>query len=564
MFPKVNPTKTKAWKKLKAHYLTHGSIHMNELFANDEKRFEKFSFEFEDFLFDFSKNIATEETFKLLTDLANECQLPEAISAMFDGEHINETEDRAVLHTALRNFSNEPILVNGENITPLVEQERNRIKELCKEIHSESWTGFTGKKIKTIVNIGVGGSDLGAAMVTEALQPFWEEDMKPLFISNIDGTNLLEALEEIDFEETLFIVASKTFTTQETMTNANTIKELFLEECHEKSFIENHFIAVTGNKEAANEFGIPNENIYEIWDWVCGRFSLWGSMGLSIALTIGYDQFEELLKGANTVDEHFKNEEFDKNIPVIMGLLSIWYINFFNTKSEAVLPYYHYLSKFTAYLQQGAMESNGKSTDRNGLPVDYQTGVVVWGEVGTNGQHSYHQLLHQGTALIPCDFIIPINSQNSLQDHQDKLLSNAFAQTEALMKGRTLEEVEGNTTSQINNSTNSPYSASAQQLQEKTTSHKNNYKVFEGNKPTNSILVKELTPYNLGSLLAVYEHKIFVQGVIWNIFSFDQWGVELGKELSKWKLEVIKSGKLSDEFDVSTNGLLVKASVWKS
>jgi glucose-6-phosphate isomerase len=526
MFPKINPTKTKAWKKLKAHYLTHHSMNMNELFEADENRFKKFSIEFEDILFDYSKNIVNDKTIELLVDLANECQLTEAISAMFSGEKINETEDRAVLHTALRNFSNEPILVSGENITPLVEQERKRIKALCQEIHTGNWTGFTGEKIKTIVNIGVGGSDLGAAMVTEALQPFWEEDIQALFISNIDGANLLEALEEIDFEETLFIVASKTFTTQETMTNANTIKELFLEECHDESFIENHFIAITGNKEAANTFGIPNENIYEIWDWVCGRFSLWGSMGMSIALTIGYDQFEELLKGANTVDEHFKNEEFDKNIPVIMGLLSVWYINFFNSKSEAVLPYAHHLSKFKAYLQQGAMESNGKSIDRNGLPVEYQTGVVVWGEVGTNGQHSFHQLLHQGTDLIPCDFIIPINSQNSLQDHQDKLLCNAFAQTEALMKGKA------HITNEIP------------------------FKIFEGNRPTNSILLKELSPHNLGSLLAFYEHKIFVQGVIWNIFSFDQWGVELGKDLSKSKLKAIKKENISNEFDSSTNGLL--------
>ena len=532
MFPKINPTQTKAWKKLKAHYLTHHSMNMNELFENDENRFKKFSIEFEDILFDYSKNIVNDKTIELLVDLANECQLTEAISAMFSGEKINEAEDRAVLHTALRNFSNERILVSGENITPLVEQERKRIKALCEKIHSGNWTGFTGEKIKTIVNIGVGGSDLGAAMVTEALQPFWEEDIQALFISNIDGANLLEALEEIDFEETLFIVASKTFTTQETMTNANTIKELFLEECHDESFIENHFIAITGNKEAANAFGIPNENIYEIWDWVCGRFSLWGSMGMSIALTIGYDQFEELLKGANTVDEHFKNEEFDKNIPVIMGLLSVWYINFYNSKSEAVLPYAHHLSKFKAYLQQGAMESNGKSIDRNGLPVEYQTGVVVWGEVGTNGQHSYHQLLHQGTDLIPCDFIIPINSQNSLQDHQDKLLCNAFAQTEALMKGKA------HITNEIP------------------------FKIFEGNKPTNSILLKELSPYNLGSLLAFYEHKVFVQGVIWNIFSFDQWGVELGKELSASKLKAIQGEHYDNTFDSSTNGVLDKTIEW--
>jgi len=543
VFPKINPTQTKAWKKLKAHYLTHHSMNMNELFDNDVNRFDKFSIEFEEILFDYSKNIANDKTIELLVDLANECQLSAAIQAMFTGEKINETEDRAVLHTALRSFSDEEILVDDENITPLVQEERRRIEKLCNEIHSGKWKGYTGKNIKYIVNIGVGGSDLGPAMVNEALKPYWLDGIKSFFISNVDSANLLEVVSEINFEETLFIIASKTFTTQETFTNANTIKEMFLEECKNEDFIRKHFIAITGNKLAANEFGIPTENIYKIWDWVCGRFSLWGSMGISIALTIGYDNYEELLKGANTADQHFVNEDFNKNIPVIMGLLSIWYINFFNAQSEAVLPYSHHLSKFKSYLQQAAMESNGKNIDRNGLPVNYKTGVAIWGEVGTNGQHSYHQLLHQGTQFILCDFIIPIGTHSTLDDHQNKLICNAIAQTEALLKGRTIKEVDGLTN---------------------TTAKNENYKVFEGNRPSNTILFKKLTPYNLGSLLAFYEHKIFVQGIIWNIFSFDQWGVELGKELSKSKLDSIKNGRNSDEFDSSTNGLLQKLKDWQN
>ncbi len=508
---------------------------MNELFDNDVNRFDKFSIEFEEILFDYSKNIANDKTIELLVDLANECQLSAAIQAMFTGEKINETEDRAVLHTALRNFSDEEILVDDENITPLVQEERRRIEKLCNEIHSGKWKGYTGKNIKYIVNIGVGGSDLGPAMVNEALKPYWLDGIKSFFISNVDSANLLEVVSEINFDETLFIIASKTFTTQETFTNANTIKEMFLEECKNEDFIQNHFIAITGNKLAANEFGIPNGNIYKIWDWVCGRFSLWGSMGISIALTIGYDNYEQLLQGANTADQHFVNEDFNKNVPIIMALLSIWYINFFNAQSEAVLPYSHHLSKFKAYLQQAAMESNGKNIDRNGLPVNYKTGVAIWGEVGTNGQHSYHQLLHQGTQFIPCDFIIPIGTHSTLDDHQNKLICNAIAQTEALLKGRTIKEVDG-----LAN----------------TTEENKNYKAFEGNRPSNTILLKKLTPYSLGSLLAFYEHKIFVQGVIWNIFSFDQWGVELGKELSTSKLEALQGEYNGDAFDSSTNGQL--------
>lgn len=544
MLPRINPTETLAWQKLKKHFSENKDLQISDLFEANEGRFEHFSFEFEDFLFDFSKNIASEETIQLLIELANECQLKEALNAFFDGQHINETEDRAVLHTALRSFSHDKLLVNDEDITPTINREREKIKSLCKEIHDGNWTGYTGKKLKYIVNIGIGGSDLGASMATEALRPYWLKDIKPYYISNVDGSNLFEVLKEINIEETLFIVASKTFTTQETMTNALTIKALFLEKCGDENFIHNHFVAVTGNKAKANEFGIPDTNILNIWDWVCGRFSLWGSMGLSIALTIGYDNYEELLKGANSVDNHFKTEEFDKNIPVLMGLLSIWYINFFNTQSVAILAYDHYLSKFKSYLQQGAMESNGKSIDRNGLPIDYQTGIVVWGETGTNGQHSFHQLLHQGTPLIPCDFIITVNSHNDYKGHQNEILCNALAQTEALMKGRTKQEV-------INQSN---YQNSLEI----------NYKVFSGNKPTNSILIKELTPYNLGSLVAVYEHKIFVQGIIWNIFSFDQWGVELGKELSLDKLSVLRDKSHPLEFDSSTNGLLTKILEWKN
>ncbi|WP_107040077.1 glucose-6-phosphate isomerase [Brumimicrobium mesophilum] len=544
MLPKINPSKTLAWQKLKDHFLKNKNVHLNDLFQADDSRFEKLSFEIEDFLFDFSKNIANEETFKLLIELAKECKLEDAIDALFHGKHINETEERAVLHTALRSFSNESFIVDGKEINCIVKNEREKLKSFCELVHTKKWKGYSGKNINYIVNIGIGGSDLGSSMVTEALRPYQIESIKPYFISNVDGSNLSEVLKKIELEETLFIVASKTFTTQETMTNAYSIRELFLESCKDEALLKNHFIAVTGNKEKAMEFGIQEENIFKIWDWVCGRFSLWGSMGLPIALTIGYQNYEELLKGANSIDLHFKSEKFEKNIPVIMGLLSIWYINFYNAQSEAILAYDHYLSKFKSYLQQGSMESNGKSIDRNGDPVSYQTGVVVWGETGTNGQHSFHQLLHQGTPLIPCDFIVSVQSQNHFNDHQDEVLSNALAQTEALMKGRTKAEV----------------------LEKNLNSDKIdiNYKVFSGNKPSNSILIKKLTPYNLGSLLAVYEHKIFVKGIIWNIFSFDQWGVELGKELSSHKLSSIRSKSQSTHSDSSTNGLIGKILEWRS
>jgi glucose-6-phosphate isomerase len=542
MLPKINPTTTEAWKKLKVHHLVYEKANVIELFEADPKRFEKFSFEIEDILFDFSKNIATDKTMELLTELVEECHLSDAITSLFQGEKINETENRAVLHTALRDFSDKEILVDGENIKLLIHAERIRIEKLCEQIHSGSWTGYTGKKIKNIVNIGIGGSDLGSSMVTEALRPYWMENIKPFFISNIDGSNLCEVVDQIDFEETLFIVASKTFTTQETITNSQTVRKMFLEHCKDEAHIEKHFIAITGNKELANTFGIPSENIFEIWDWVCGRFSLWGSMGITIALTIGYNNFEEILKGANSMDEHFEKTEFNKNIPVLMALLSIWYINFFNTRSEAVLAYDHHLSRFKAYLQQGAMESNGKSTDRNGNEIDYQTGVVIWGESGTNGQHSFHQLLHQGTAITPCDFILTVKNKHGLAGHNKKLLANALAQTEALMKGRSREETE---------------------LVLKDNDKQNIcYKTFEGSKPTNTILIKDLTPINLGKLLACYEHKIFVQGVIWNIFSFDQWGVELGKGLSGEKLEAISKTKVAKDFDHSTNGLISKTLDW--
>ncbi|MDD2983073.1 MAG: glucose-6-phosphate isomerase [Crocinitomicaceae bacterium] len=536
MLPKINPTTTKAWKKLKIHHLVYEKANVMELFEADPKRFDKFSFGTEDFLFDFSKNIATDKTMELLTDLAEECQLSDAIDALLKGEKINETENRAVLHTALRDFSDKEILVDGKNIKPLIKAERIRIEKLCEQIHSGSWNGYTGKKIKYIVNIGIGGSDLGSSMVTEALRPYWLENIKPFFISNIDGSNLCEVVDQINFEEALFIVASKTFTTQETITNAQTVRKMFVEHCKDEKHIQKHFIAITGNKELANAFGIPSENIFEIWDWVCGRFSLWGSMGITIALTIGYTNFEELLNGANSMDEHFEKTEFNKNIPVLMALLSIWYINFFNTRSEAVLAYDHHLSKFKAYLQQGAMESNGKSIDRSGNEVDYQTGVVIWGESGTNGQHSFHQLLHQGTEITPCDFILTVKNKHGLAGHNKKLLANALAQTEALMKGRNKEETE----------------LVVQDVDKQNVC----YKTFQGSKPTNTILIKDLTSKNLGVLLACYEHKIFVQGVIWNIFSFDQWGVELGKGLSGEKLEAIQNKRQTETFDQSTKGLI--------
>ena len=534
MFPKINPAKTEAWKKLQDHHKEMRHAQIKELFKDDKKRFKKFCFAMPDIICDFSKNIITEATLQLLLDLAYECELQKAIKAMFTGENINETEGRSVLHTALRNFSGKPVLSDGKDVMPEVKKSREHMRTFCEKVHSGEWKGYSGKKIKYIVNIGIGGSDLGPVMVTEALKPYWKNDIQPYFVSNIDGTDLSEVLKKITPEETLFLIASKTFTTQETMTNAKSAKEWFLKSAKDKKAVAKHFVALSTNEKDVEEFGIDKENMFVFWDWVGGRYSLWSSIGLSIALTIGYDNFEQLLKGAYETDKHFRGNTFEKNIPVIMALISLWYIDFFGAQSEAILPYDQYLHRFPAYFQQGNMESNGKHVDRNGKRVSYTTGPVIWGEPGTNGQHAFYQLLHQGTLMIPCDFIVPVFSHNPIGEHHKILLSNFFAQTEALMNGKSKKELQ----------------------QENVPEKLIPFKEFDGNKPTNSFLVTRITPFTLGELIAMYEHKIFVQGVIWNIYSFDQWGVELGKQLAKKILPELENNDEVTSHDSSTNGLI--------
>ncbi|MBS1627304.1 MAG: glucose-6-phosphate isomerase [Bacteroidetes bacterium] len=543
MLSKINPTTTQAWFLLKKHYEDEMSRkHMKDLFAADAERFNKFSLQNGDILFDYSKNIINEKTLQLLLQLAEECKLKDAIHAMFAGIKINETEHRSVLHTALRNFADTSILVDGKDIMPQVKKVQTHMKSFCQEIHTGKWKGYTGKKIKYIVNIGIGGSDLGPVMVTEALKPYWIKGIETYFVSNIDGTHIAETLKKVTPEETLFLIASKTFTTQETMTNAHTARAWFLEAAMNEKHIAKHFAALSTNEKEVTKFGIDKANMFEFWDWVGGRYSLWSAIGLSIALTIGYENFEILLKGAYTIDEHFRTEKFNKNIPVLMALISLWYINFYNAQSEAILPYDQYMHRFAAYFQQGNMESNGKSADRSGNYTDYATGPVIWGEPGTNGQHAFYQLIHQGTLTIPCDFIAPAISHNPIGDHHVKLLSNFFAQTEALMNGKTEREVKEE--------------LSQTELNDEEIKKLIPYKIFEGNKPTNSFLVKQITPYTLGSLIALYEHKIFVQGVIWNIYSFDQWGVELGKQLAGKILPELVNENIVTSHDSSTNGLI--------
>ena len=542
MFPKINPTTTAAWKKLATHAAQMKELHLKELFQQDANRYQKFSHRFNDILIDFSKNNISEETIQLLTQLANECQLKEAINAMFEGELINETEHRSVLHVALRNFSGKPVYAEGNNVMPDVQKVQQQMKAFCAKVHEGEWKGYTGKRIKYIVNIGIGGSDLGPFMVTEALKPYWVEGIQAYFVSNVDGTHIAEALKKVNAEETLFLVASKTFTTQETMTNAHTARDWFLKAAGDEKHVAKHFVALSTNEKEVVKFGIDKENMFGFWDWVGGRYSLWSAIGLSIALVIGYGNFEELLKGAFAIDEHFKNTAFERNLPVLMALIGLWYTNFFDAKTEAILPYDQYLHRFAAYFQQGNMESNGKSVDRNGEEVDYQTGPIIWGEPGTNGQHAFYQLIHQGTILIPCDFIAPAQSHNPLGDHHAKLLSNFFAQTEALMNGKTEEEVE----QEFMKAGKSP-----EEIAKLTP-----FKIFTGNRPTNSILVKKITPFSLGELIALYEHKIFVQGVLWNIFSFDQWGVELGKQLANKILPELQGEGSISSHDSSTNGLI--------
>ena len=551
MLERINPTTTQAWFVLKKHHEEEmNRKHMKDLFASDPTRFEKYSINTGSVLFDYSKNIITDKTLQLLFQLAKECGLPSAINAQFEGKAINETENRAVLHTALRNFSESPVLVDGENIMPEIKRILKQMKTFCESIHSGAHTGFTGKKITTIVNIGIGGSDLGPVMVTEALKPYWVDGIKIHFVSNLDGTHIAETLKKINAEETLFLIASKTFTTQETMTNAQTARSWFLEHAKEESHIATHFVALSTNEKLVNAFGISSKNMFEFWDWVGGRYSLWSAIGLSIALTIGYDNFEALLKGAHEADTHFKNEKPEQNIPIIMALLGIWYTNFFGAQSEAILPYDQYMHRFAAYFQQGNMESNGKNVDRNGTVVNYATGPVIWGEPGTNGQHAFYQLIHQGTLMIPCDFIAPAISHNPMGDHHDKLLSNYFAQTEALLNGKTQAEVVAELV--------------AANKSEKEIDFLAPFKVFTGNKPTNSFMVQKITPSILGFLIASYEHKIFTQGVIWNIFSYDQWGVELGKQLANKILPELGNKEIVTGHDSSTNGLINQFKKWKS
>ncbi|MET3112865.1 glucose-6-phosphate isomerase [Pedobacter sp. CG_S7] len=548
MLPTINFTETEAYKYLADHFININEKSLKDLFAEDAVRFEKFSILFEDILVDFSKNRIDDTTMALLVQLAKECKLDEAIQAMFNGERINQTEDRPVLHIALRNQGNNSILVDGKNVMEEVNHVLAKMEKFSQAIISGEWKGYTGKEITDVVNIGIGGSDLGPVMVTEGLKAY-KNHLNMHFVSNIDGSHIVETLKNLNPETTLFLIASKTFSTQETMTNAHTAREWFLNSEAQEADIAKHFAALSTNAEDVKAFGIDIENMFEFWDWVGGRYSLWSAIGLPIALSIGFDNFKQLLAGAHAADEHFKNTAFEKNIPVILALVGIWYINFFDAETQAILPYDQYMHRFAAYFQQGDMESNGKHVDRNGDEVTYETGPIIWGEPGTNGQHAFYQLIHQGTRLVPCDFIAPAQSHNPVGDHHPILLSNFFAQTEALMNGKTLEQVVAELKKE---------GKSEKEIQQIAP-----FKVFEGNRPTNSILLKRVTPYSLGTLIAIYEHKIFVQGIIWNIFSFDQWGVELGKQLAKSILPELKNEKQITSHDASTNGLINQFKSWR-
>ena len=542
MLKRQNPTETKAWKGLEEHFSLIKNTHLKELFEKDANRFQNFSIQFEDILVDFSKNRINQETLDLLIELAKETNLAEAINDMFSGEIINETEGRAVLHTALRNRSNTSIMVDGKDVMPDVNAVLAKMESFSNQVINGDWKGYTGKRITDIVNIGIGGSDLGPYMVTEALKPYWQDGISVHYVSNVDGTHIAETLKKVNAETTLFMIASKTFTTQETMTNAYSARDWFLTHAKDDAHVAKHFVALSTNAEGVAKFGIDTNNMFEFWSWVGGRYSLTSGIGLSIACTIGFDNFKQLLEGFHAMDEHFRTADFNKNIPVILALIGIWYNNFFEADSEAILPYDQYLHRFAAYFQQGNMESNGKYVGRDGQPVNYQTGPIIWGEPGTNGQHAFYQLIHQGTKLIPCDFIAPAISHNPIGDHHDKLLSNFFAQTEALMNGKWDSEVLAELKA-----------AGKSEEEIKTLAP---FKVFKGNRPTNSILVKQITPYTLGNLIAMYEHKIFVQGIIWNVFSFDQWGVELGKQLAKKILPELADNEKVNSHDASTNGLI--------
>ncbi|QXP60371.1 glucose-6-phosphate isomerase [Olleya sp. HaHaR_3_96] len=537
--PSINPTSTKAWKKLEAHFEAVKGLEMKDLFDQDKTRANQMAISWEDFYVDYSKNRITSETMTLLLELAEEVKLKEAIQSQFSGEVINKTEGREVLHTALRAKATDTILVDGKNVMPEIFEVKQKIEDFSNQVISGQLKGYTNKAFTDIVNIGIGGSDLGPAMVVESLQ-YYKNHLTTHFVSNIDGDHVNEVLKTLDPETTLFVIVSKTFTTQETLSNANTIRAWFLEHAKQED-VAKHFVAVSTNIEKVKDFGINENNIFPMWNWVGGRFSLWSAVGLTISLSVGYKNFDSLLEGANTMDTHFKTTDFDQNIPVVLALLSIWYNNFFKAESEAVIPYTQYLTQFATYLQQGIMESNGKSVDRNGLPVNYQTGTLIWGEPGSNSQHAFFQLIHQGTKLIPADFIGFAQSLYGNHDHQDKLMSNFFAQTEALLNGKTKEEVEAEFRSQ---------NVSEEKIKELTP-----FKVFEGNKPTNTIFIKKLTPESLGKLIAMYEHKIFVQGIIWNIYSYDQFGVELGKQLANKILKEFDSSRFANH-DASTLNLL--------
>ncbi len=548
MFPNIDFTQTPAYQYLSNHLVDISAQHMSDLFKKDPDRFQKFSIRFSDIHLDYSKNRINDETIALLLQLAKECELGNAIKAMFNGEKINQTEDRAVLHTALRNRSNSPVFVDGKDVMADVNEVLAKMKKFANSIISGDWKGFTGKAITDVVNIGIGGSDLGPVMVTEALKAY-KNHLNIHFVSNVDATHISETLKELDAETTLFLVASKTFTTQETMTNALSARNWFLKSGAKDNDVAKHFAALSTNTKGVSDFGIDTTNMFGFWDWVGGRYSLWSAIGLPVALSIGFENFEALLFGAHEMDIHFKETDFEENIPVILALLGIWYNNFFEAETQAILPYDQYMHRFAAYFQQGDMESNGKHVSRNGQTVTYQTGPVIWGEPGTNGQHAFYQLIHQGTKLIPCDFIAPAQSHNPLGEHHNILLSNFFAQTEALMNGKDDEEV-------------------MEELRIKTKDEAEiakltPFKVFEGNRPTNSILIKKMTPKVLGSLIAMYEHKIFVQGVIWNIFSFDQWGVELGKQLAGKILPELKNEDQIASHDSSTNGLINLYKAWR-
>ena len=529
--PSINPTTTESWKKLQEHFENAKNVHMKDLFAKDQDRANKFTIKWDDFYVDYSKNRITDDTLKHLLQLADDVKLKDAIKSQFSGDIINQTEGRAVLHTALRAPKDAHFVVDGVNVMPEIYEVKHKIEKFTNEVVNGDQKGFTGKAFTDVVNIGIGGSDLGPAMVVDSLQ-YYKNHLTTHFVSNVDGDHVNEVIKKLDPETTLFVIVSKTFTTQETLSNANTLKAWFLKSATEDA-IAKHFVAVSTNIKNVKAFGIDENNVFPMWDWVGGRFSLWSAVGLTVSLAVGYNNFDSLLKGANKMDNHFKNEDFESNIPVVLALISVWYNNFFKAESEAIIPYSQYLNQFATYLQQGIMESNGKSVDRNGKSIDYQTGTIIWGEPGTNSQHAFFQLIHQGTKLIPADFIGFTKSLHGNQDHQDKLMSNFLAQTEALLNGKTEAEV----------------------VAEGTSSDITPFKVFKGNKPTNTIFINKLSPESLGKLIAMYEHKIFVQGIIWNIFSYDQFGVELGKQLASKILQEFNSSSIN-KHDSSTSNLL--------